>query len=224
MHRFNLLLLLSVMLLQSCIKDDIVLDSVEPELRITSMIETLEINSTHQFESTYLNNVGIEEEVELVWTSTDESIITITPAGFAEALSAGSVRLIVSYVEDGINLFDEITVVVGETTTVTNTVLTGQIRTTSSYVLQGGFTVEQVDDDVVISIDDSYRASSSLPGLYVYLSNNQSTVANALELARVRTFSGQHQYVVQNINMNDFRYLVYFCKPFNVKVGDGEIQ
>jgi len=41
----------------------------------------------------------------------------------------------------------------------------------------------------------------------------------------VVTFDGAHDYILDdNVGLFDYNYLVYFCKPFNVKVGDGEIS
>ncbi|MEM9549152.1 MAG: hypothetical protein AAGA77_24405, partial [Bacteroidota bacterium] len=63
-----------------------------------------------------------------------------------------------------------------------------------------------------------------LPGLYVYLTNNRNTTANALEIGAVEVFNGAHTYTVEDVGINDYKFLLYFCKPFNVKVGDGEIN
>jgi len=60
--------------------------------------------------------------------------------------------------------------------------------------------------------------------LYVYLTNNPSTTAGALEIGKVTVFEGTHIYTIEgDIPLNQYNYLLYFCKPFNVKVGDGEI-
>ena len=47
---------------------------------------------------------------------------------------------------------------------------------------------------------------------------------NAFEIGRVATFSGVHSYTIPNKGINDYNYIVYFCKPFNVKVGHGQIN
>ena len=64
----------------------------------------------------------------------------------------------------------------------------------------------------------------SLPGLYAYLTNNPSTVNNAFEIGRVETFSGAHSYRISGVGLNDYDDLLYWCKPFSVKVGDGEME
>ena len=100
----------------------------------------------------------------------------------------------------------------------------GVIQTTSSYRLEGDFEIQQTDSDLLINIADNYRASSALPGLYIYLTNNPTTLSGALEISKVTIFSGAHQYTVPNVNINDYDYLLYYCKPFGVKVGDAKIE
>ena len=91
-------------------------------------------------------------------------------------------------------------------------------------MLEGSFTLEQVGDDLLLEFADDYRASSALPGLYIYMTNNKNTNANALEIDAVETFNGAHSYTIQNVGINDYKFLLYYCKPFNVKVGDGDIN
>ena len=71
---------------------------------------------------------------------------------------------------------------------------------------------------------DDYQASTSLPGLYVYLTNNPATANNAFEIGRVEIFNGAHSYRISGVGLNEYDYLLYWCKPFSVKVGDGEIR
>ncbi len=108
--------------------------------------------------------------------------------------------------------------------TSSNTIRSGVIQTTSSYVMEGDFEIRIEAGQLLIDIADNYWASFALPGLYVYLTNNPNTTANALEIGAVEVFNGVHQYLVNDVGLNDYNYLLYFCKPFNVKVGDGEIQ
>lgn len=208
---------------QACIGDDIIEDFVEPEIRITNPIDSLELDASYQFEFTYFNNVGRVQNVTADWLSTDESIISITSDGLANALQAGQARIQVSYSDGSNTSMDEINVTVGDNTS-SNDQKSGTINTTSSYALNGDFTITQQGDDLFIEIASNWVASSSLPGLYVYLSNNPNSIADAQEIGPVTVFSGAHSYTVQGTGINDFSYLLYFCKPFNVKVGHGEIK
>ena len=100
----------------------------------------------------------------------------------------------------------------------------GQIRTTSSYALEGNFRLEHNGTQLILSIDDSYRASSSLPMLYLYLTNNPNSPEDGYEVSLVTVFSGAHIYTLPaSIGLMDYKYLLYWCRPFRVKVGDAQI-
>ena len=44
-----------------------------------------------------------------------------------------------------------------------------------------------------------------------------------MEIGEVKVFKGAHRYTIGgDIALNQYKYLLYYCKPFNVKVGDGE--
>jgi len=110
-------------------------------------------------------------------------------------------------------------------TSVADTSISGTINTTSSYKLTGSFTFSESaqSSDLELKLDDDYCASTALPGLYVYLSNNRNNISSGLEIGAVEVFSGAHTYNIPNTGINDYSFIVYFCKPFNVKVGDGEL-
>lgn len=224
MKNLIFLFTLTIFLLSSCIKDDIINDLIDPVLRISTLVDTIEINTSFQFESTYLNNVGREETVTPIWTSSNPDVISIDVNGLALANQIGSAIISVEYDDGNSILNDAIEVNVGETTVMTNTNRSGTIKTTSSYKLTGDFEIRSDGNDIILDIAENYEASTALPGLYVYLTNNPNTTSNALEIGKVTTFSGAHSYTIQNTEINDYNYVLYFCKPFNVKVGDGEIS
>ena len=100
----------------------------------------------------------------------------------------------------------------------------GEIISTSSYILEGNFRYEHNGTQITLSLDENYRASTSLPGLYIYLGNNPNTVNGAIEIAKVTVFNGAHEYILPpSIELADYKYLIYWCKPFSVPVGEGTI-
>lgn len=224
MKQLFLSLAILVFLLSSCIKDDFIMDTVEPVLRITSSVDTIALNSSFSFDFQYLNNIGQEEPVNATWQSSNPDIISIDGQGTAEALQLGSSTISVSYSDGENTLTDAREVHVGNNTVMSVLERSGTIQTTSSYRLTGDFTLREEGDGVILEFGNDYEASSSLPGLYVYLTNNPNTTANAVEIGAVQVFSGQHAYQVPDVGINDYNYVLYFCKPFNVKVGDGEIM
>lgn len=216
-------IVLAIGFLSGCIKDDFIEDETDPVLQITTQVDTLEINTTFQFQEKYLNNIGLEEAINGIWSSSAPSILSINELGLGTANAIGNATISVSY-DNGMNVLkDSLEVVVGETTVITGQSIMGSIATTSSYALSGDFEYRENGDGVEIIFEDNYNASTALPGLYLYLSNNKSTTANALEIGMVEVYNGAHSYTVPNVGFNDYQYLLYFCKPFNVKVGDGEL-
>ena len=100
----------------------------------------------------------------------------------------------------------------------------GEIISTSIYILEGNFRYEHNGTQITLSLDENYRASTSLPGLYLYLGNNPNTVNGAIEIAKVTVFNGAHEYILPpSIELADYKYLIYWCKPFSVPVGEGTI-
>jgi Bacterial Ig-like domain (group 2)./Electron transfer DM13. len=223
---FYPILLMAVLTLHSCIGDDFIQDLVDPVLRVNNPIDSLAVGSDFQFQALYLNNVGIEEMVTKDWVSSNDQIISITQDGLASALSPGTATITVNTVGVEGDLSVSFDVVAGETTTeATAQSRFGTIRTTTFYDLEGEFELSQQSDGVLLlEIDDSYQATAALPGLFIYLSNNPNSISGAFEIGAVEVFRGAHNYEIEGVGLNDFSHLLYFCKPFNVKVGDGEIE
>ncbi|NND32788.1 MAG: hypothetical protein HKN76_09370 [Saprospiraceae bacterium] len=221
MHK-SIYWLLSIILI-GCIGDDLVFDEVDPVVRIMNPVDTLEINSTYQFNVSYFNNVGEEGQLpEYSWSSSAPDVVSIDNTGLATAISLGKAEITVTgNSPDGITLRDSRTIAVGTSTVLSSGTRTGTLRTTSSYALTGAFTLEEISGGVKLSFGEDYRASSALPGLYVYLTNNPNSNSNALEIGKVTTFSGAHLYEVMGVGLNEYSHVLYYCKPFSVKVGDG---
>jgi len=218
------LLNLAALFLVGCIGDDFIFDEVEPEIRITNKIDSIQINKDFQLEFIYLNNIGNEETVEALWSSDDINIATVSEDGLLTGVSTGSTNINVRAEIDNSVYEDQFEIVVSQDEVVeSSTIVTGNIATTTFYKLEGDFSMEEQGDDLVLSFEENYCASSSLPGLYVYLSNNKNSIANALEIGKVTIFNGAHEYTIPNTKIADYAFIIYFCKPFNVKVGDGTI-
>ena len=207
----------------SCIGDDFVNDTVDPVLRISTSLDSLELGTSIQFEHNFFNNVGIEESVDAVWSSSDDDIIAVSRTGLAEAIAPGSAYVQALLVTTEAELRDSLLIHVGNNTVVSEMSIEGSIRTTSSYELTGDFTLRSDGQDLSLEFENNYKASSALPGLFIYLSNNPNSISGALEISRVDVFSGTHTYDISNVGINEYSHILYFCKPFNVKVGDGAL-
>lgn len=215
--------------LSSCISDDIIEDFVPEQVRILSSIDSLPPNTTFQFSAGFFNNIGNAETATITWSSSDESILSIEPDGTATTFAEGTVTITATTIITATQetFTDTITVHVSVDATGAPSLKSRAvtIRTTSTYLLEGtGALTETASGNLVLEINDDFRASTRLPGLYVYLTNNPNTISNALEISRVTQFSGAHSYTVNGAAINEYKYVLFFCKPFVVKVGDGTLE
>ena len=225
MKNLNLFGLVMVLFLSSCIGDDIIFDEVEPTIRILNPVSSIEVGTNHQFEVVYLNNIGQEETVTgITWASSNTDAITIDQTGLASAVQNGLSTITAEFVVDNQTITANNEVSASGETVVVSSDRSGKIVTTSSYVLEGDFTLKTNGEAIDLDIADNFRTTSALPGLYLFLSNNPNSISGALEIGEVTQFSGAQSFTIRDVGLNDFNFLVYFCKPFNVKVGEGEIQ
>ena len=220
-------------LVTACIGDDIIMDEVDEQLRIISMPSTIVEGETFQLEARFTNNVGLTIEGRVEWSSSDETILSIDPSGLATALEPGETTITASVPLDGEPALIETVLVEvtssasGDTTTVAEVVnasRSGTIQTTTFYTLEGSFTLEEDGDKLILNIGEDYETTSALPGLYLYLTNNPNSTNGGVSLGEVTVFEGAHTYEIEGVGLNDFDFLLYFCKPFRVKVGDGQIE
>lgn len=220
------IILLAVVILTGCIGQDIVIDEVSPEVRITNAISNMEINTTWQFEYMFLDNVGSEIiPDEMTWSTSDADVAIVNQEGLATSLDYGNVELTLSAVINDIAVDTTIMFEVSDNPTVlSQNTRSGEIATTSSYELKGGFEISMEGNDLIIQFSSNYVADQGLPGLYVYLTNNPNTPSGGYEIGAVEVFSGAHQYRIPDTELFDYDYIFYYCKPFKVKVGHGNIE
>lgn len=196
-----------------------------PTLSITNGISQITANTIYQLELAFQDELGNLAEIpNSTWSSSNESLLKVNQTGTIQAIAAGTVTLTVSTQVSNtiISTQNVITIVAPLVTQVTS--FSGKVVSKSSYRLEGGFTLARESDGLVLYLDEDYRASTALPGLYIYLSNNANTTAGAYEIGAVTVFNGAHSYTLPNsIELMDYKYILYWCKPFNVKVGEAKI-
>lgn len=212
------------LVLFGCIKDDFLNDFIQPQLRITSSIDTLAIGSSYQLEYVFLDNTGAQEQVNVNWESSNPSSVEVNADGVLTALDYGTTTITARAIEGGSEYLDNLYLSAGDNTVIVIEERFGSIATTSSYALTGSFTIAPEGSGIKLDFANNYAASTALPGLYLYLSNNPNSIAGAYEVGAVETFVGAHSYTIPDVDIGDYNYLVYFCAPFNVKIGDGTIN
>lgn len=212
----------------NCIGEDIINDEIDPELRILNPIQSIAVSETHQYNARYFNNIGQEEEATVTWSVLNESIASVTSNGLLTGITEGQtiVNATVTSSNGTVTETNTSVTITMDTVTQEPIVKTGVIATTSSYTLTGDFTIGEVEntDNLLLSVQSNYQASTNLPGLYLYLTNNPNSINGALSLGPVTVFNGAHTYAIDNVGINDYTYLLYWCEPFGVKVGIGTIN
>lgn len=225
----SLSMLMVVLLFASCIQDDIIDDRVDEQIRFDNPITEIQLGDSYQLETSFFNNVGMVETASFLYSSSNPGVAQVSSTGLLHTVALGTTTIRAQVtLTNGSTIMDsfELSIVENEVDPVGPALRSGTIVTTSSYVLEGDFTLGEIEntDDLDLQIASNYRASNSLPGLYLYLSNNPNSISGALELGPVQVFDGAHSYDIQNVGINEYKYLLYWCKPFSVKVGHGEIN
>lgn len=227
-HAITFILLVVTVTISSCIGEDIINDEIDPEVRILNPIQSIAVSETHQYNARYFNNIGQEEEATVTWSVLNESIASVTSNGLLTGITEGEtiVNATVTSSNGTVTETNTSVTITMDTVTQEPIVKTGVIATTSSYTLTGDFTIGEVEntDNLLLSVQSNYQASTNLPGLYLYLTNNPNSINGALSLGPVTVFNDAHTYAIDNVGINDYTYLLYWCEPFGVKVGIGTIN
>ncbi|MEQ8534167.1 MAG: DM13 domain-containing protein, partial [Imperialibacter sp.] len=66
--------------------------------------------------------------------------------------------------------------------------------------------------------------SNNGPGFFVYLSNQDNSVAGGKELAALASTTGPSSYRADGVAIDDYKYVIILCKPFNVVFGLAELN
>ncbi len=204
--------------LSSCIGTDIVEDIAVPEtISISNAIDSLKIGESYTFSADYFNGLGKPVQTMIAWSSSDPSIISIEQTGSAHAIAAGNVHI--KAVKG--NNADSVKVNAGNTTSVLANKRQGTFVGRNNYSVSGNFSLQEVNGDLTLIFDDNFRASNG-PGLYVYLSNQPTSITGGEEVGKLMKNSGAQSYsIAANIQLTTYNYVLIYCKPFGVPFGTG---
>lgn len=212
---------LIALVIQGCIGADIVDDFVEARVKIDNPITSLKVNSSYLFQATYLNTIGSPESAMFHWKSSNENVLQIDNEGHAIGLKEGESTVIAT--ANGVS--DSLILMVSDTTIGMLGERNAELKTSSSYPLTGNALLKKTGNNLTLEFDASFKTTSALPGLYVYLSNNVNSIKNAYEVGSVAEFSGAQSYNInEDIELYQYNYVLFFCKPFLVPVGNGELK
>lgn len=216
-----------LLLLTSCIGEDVVSDLTQESIKITASPDTheLAIGDSIQFSAQYFDNSGTEVEGQtFVWTSSDPSKVTINANGLATRVDTGGVNITVS--TNGIEQFWSLDQgIITRTGTFDDSY--------SSYKTIGTVSLEDPGNgDLMIR----FHADADIghgPKLYLILANSINSSYAVVEgsnpvnatFAQVTAnrlssgFSGETYFTPPaGVNINDYDYVVMYCN-FGVVFG-----
>ncbi|WP_010135277.1 Ig-like domain-containing protein [Ochrovirga pacifica] len=166
------------------------------------------IGATYNYNADYVGSGTLE------WTSSNPSVASIDSAsGLVTAKSAGNTRITVAVNDNGSLLTDttELSVVATQSK---------QASLSGSYGLTG--TVTFTSSSLEFSEDFGVR---SAPGGYFYLSNNPNSISAAVKVGgQVTERTGTWSITLDNININNYTYIIFWCDPFDVYLGGGTFE
>jgi hypothetical protein len=226
---YRLLIIPIFFVFTSCIGDYYIDDFVEPTLRLSNSLDSIAVGDSFQLSYRYFDNAGRETSLDAVtWNSSDPDKIAITSTGLMTGVAIGKSTISISAMIDGLSISSQQEVTVGANTVVTEqtTKKSGTLRSTSQYLLNGSFTLEEQEDGtLLLSFGDDFVATTALPELHGFLSNNANSFQGALDLGATTIYKGAHSFVIgPGVGIDDYKFLTYWCLPFAVKVGDATIE
>jgi len=205
---------LIIVILSSCIGTDEVDDPIVGESIVLDQEQiSLLIGNSAQATATFFNRFGIEEDVQLVWSSSDESVATVDIAGLVTGEGSGQANLTCS-VGNATSLPLLVTVVENEkdvaqvsiSSPVGNQISIGQEVTLSVQVLNVlGNPIEGLDveystlDQEILSINQEGVATGLSSGFGRIVAIVEGVQSNTLgiqvgQTSRTGSFSGANGY------------------------------
>jgi hypothetical protein len=227
----KIIVLLLVLGLSSCIKEDIVNDEIEENIRINNSFSNFIVGNEVVLDAFFFDNLGMKQTVVFNLASNNETIIGVDNSSQKiTAKSKGIATVTVSTTYQNKLTEKSVAITVNEQgTTPSTTVKKGTIVKTSSYASAGDFEITEITGGIRISFASNYVADSSLPGFAMFLSNNPNTMVGAKKIdaqgdADGVIYKGAFNLDVMGVGINDFGYLTHWCEPFKIKVGEAEIK
>lgn len=190
---------------------------VEEEVRITNFTNTIQSGSTYTFEASFFNTSGLpDSDATIVWSSSDDNVVTINQNGIAKAEGVG--KAIITATSNMLSASVELEV--PEQSADERVV---QLEGAGGYDISGTGVLQLVGEDVVLNFTG---VTVEGPGPYFYLSNSKANVNGGVKLGVAK--AGDSSFNVSGIKegsmLGDYEYVVVWCEPFGVTLGFGLLR
>ncbi|PQJ76027.1 Ig-like domain-containing protein [Polaribacter gangjinensis] len=230
MKKLKIVVLFSVLAFSACIEEDIIDDSVAEEVRIISSFTTLKVGEIATLEASFFNNVGELENNTFIWSSSNPSVLSIDATTSSVIANSEGTAIITAKATGKMgDLTDSQTIeVVANNSIIIDNPKKGTFSKTTSYKAAGDFEITKTSTGIKIELASNYVADTSLPGFALFLTNNPNSLASALQIDAYDDADGAHYtgaftYNISNVGLNDYKYLVQWCRPFAILTGKAQI-
>ena len=184
---------------------------------------SIEVGNTQQFEAMAMTSDGMEiPDVEFTWSSSDEMVATVDAFGEATAVGAG--MAMITATADSVS--GSAMLAVMESASRSGTFSgAGGYRTSGTVFLE-----EDPSGGLVLRFDSDFKVQMS--GFYVILyTTTQISLRRPppegtfVNLGQVTATTGAQSYTVpMNVALDDYDYVIIYCRPFDVVVGVAELS
>ncbi len=133
-------------------------------LTINNIIEDIIVNTEHQYQTTFINTLGVEEDTNIIWSSSNSNIASISSTGLMKANRLGKVTITAKTISNGeeISSSDEFTVnTIGEMMSINNPLNKLMVGETHQYTTTYTDNTGQ-SKDVSVSWSSSNEAIASI--------------------------------------------------------------
>ncbi len=190
----------------------------EPEVSIVTFRSVFSVGNSFTFEADFIDETGaVVDEAPIVWSSTDEAVATVDESGLVNAISQGTSNIVAT--SGNVSAFIEITVESMEEMR-----RSGELKGIRGYNYSGSFSLFVNAENQLILSFENVVLDRGAPGPYWYLSNQETGIANGIELGAAQ--SGNFEINVTErfpeVGINTFSNFVIWCKPFGIPLGVGE--
>ena len=178
----------------------------------------LQLGESRQLAATVRNAQGqMLSGIPIEWNSSNPDAITIDNSGLARAAGEGAA---------------EITAVAAGVSSVPfrleagsgASVRSGAFSGLNGYNVQGTATLTQSSSGAMLTFGSDFLSQSG-PGLYVYLSPQQNSVAGGVQLGKLSANSGAQSYAIPSaVNLAGFGFVIIYCQPFGIPFGACALQ
>ena len=156
---------------------------------------------------------------DFTWTSSDGSVATVDATGLVTGVTDGAITITATANNVSSQAY-ALTIGNGGSSQASRT---ASFSGTRGYTVSGNATLEATSSGIKLSLGSDFSTQSG-PGLYLYLSNNSDGVSGGVELGKLRKNSGSDEYTIDGVSLDQYNYVIVYCKPFGAPFGFGEFK